>query len=113
MKSNTPSLNVLQDWLEVAVSYDCIGYWADIRHADGQLEVRELEAGDKPGPWMKVSTDTMLKGWELVSSPGFKIDPSIVQWGMMDIKADEGYMSDVYSLDAILQAGLFGEIVYG
>ena len=114
MKTRTsPSRYVLKSWMEDALSHDAIGYWAEIRYKNKVWSVRDTEAGDKPGRWRKVTPETMLKGWKVISQPGYDIDYDIVAWARMDIEEDWGGNSDAYSLDAILQAGLFGKVIYG
>ncbi len=114
MKTRTsPSRYVLKSWMETALTNDAMGYLADIRYKNKVWYVRDAEAGDKPGRWRKVTPATMLKGWKIISKPGYDIDYNIKAWARMDIEEDWGGNSDSYSLDAILQAGLFGKVMYG
>lgn len=80
-----------------------IGYWAEVRNYRpdaGTVEVRDVE---ERGRWRKVTTKTLLAG----------LDACAVKHRHITARWLQDRIGDADIGDAVLQAGLFGEIVYG
>lgn len=95
-----------------------IGYWALGRNYDpdnGTVDLVEDEhfPFDDNTPWQTVNLDTIERGLAKVKDPSFKINKEMRGWITTgDITNDAGDI-DSGCADAIVQAALFGELVYG
>jgi hypothetical protein len=81
-----------------------IGYWAQVRayRPDaGTVEVRDAE--EQGARWRRVTVQTLLRGLDVCA----KEYPRITATWLQDRIGDAGIA------DSILQAGLFGDLVYG
>lgn len=74
----------------------------------------EFKLEDEDGKVYTVNVDTIRDGLKRVSESSFKVNSSIRNYIMQEIFADlqEGNF-DSDCLDVVVQAGLFGELVYG
>ena len=99
-----------------------IGYWAatqsyawqqteDRQFTEASVEVRAFETGDDPADWQAVTLDTIAKGIVVLKR---KAVPSkfFADLALAVRENDAGYI-DADMADAIVQAGLFGTVVYG
>lgn len=107
------SLQEMYDILTDAFENDTIDYWANtisyIRDKDGHViewKILEYDAPDGEEHKHTISINTMIKGIKRIFRPDFVISPEIKQWIIVK-------EMDVTCWDCIIQAGLFGELVYG
>ena len=107
------SLQEMYDVLTGAFDDDSIEYWAEtrdyVRSMDGNiLEWKILEYDERDGEEHKytLTINTIEKGIRRILNPEFNVDPSIKQWILTKEMDSSCY-------DCIIQAGLFGELVYG
>ena len=93
------------------------GYWAYASDYDWGSENGQYELGDtmyasvtltdmESGVEYKVTVDTIAKGWNRIINGEVQVADRIVE----SLKWDD---SDSESDDCVVQAGLFGEIIYG
>ena len=93
------------------------GYWAYASDYDWGSENGQYEPGDRmyasvtltdmeSGVEYKVTVDTIAKGWNRIINGDVQVADRIVE----SLKWDD---SDAESDDCVVQAGLFGEIIYG
>ena len=93
------------------------GYWAYASDYDWGSENGQDEPGDtmyasvtltdmESGVEYKVTVDTIAKGWNRIINGDVQVADRIVE----SLKWDD---SDAESDDCVVQAGLFGEIIYG
>lgn len=110
-------LEFLKDILITAVEGGC-DYWAFNRGYDpdnGVVEFLEDEHDPRAAdaPWQKVDVDMIARGLAKIKQPGFKINKQTLGWIMTgDVNNDAGDI-DADAADCIVQAALFGELVYG
>ena len=96
-----------------------INYWAETRSYNfvekdrnftaAFAEVRELPTGN----WRPLTLDVVAEGVRLIKLGGVRVNRSIlygVLAGALEYDASE---IDAEAADVIVQAGLFGQIVYG
>lgn len=100
-----------------------IGYWARTRNyrwdegddAAGQAyaTVEVFDADGALADWKLVNADTVAHGIGKIRDANFKINPDLRALILgADAENDAGNI-DADAADVIVQAGLFGEIVYG
>ncbi len=77
---------------------DCTEFWAD---------VEDMENGDKP---YRIDRNTIVKGLHRIFRDGYKF--VLAQTIGISNDPDEWDL-DAIGADCIVQAGLFGEVVYG
>lgn len=96
------------------------GYWAQVsvyKHdcppAETTATLHEIEpaSGDEPGK--QVSIETITTGIQAIRCPGFSIRADLLKTIKEADRADDAGLLDAEAADVIVQAGLFGEIVYG
>ncbi|MGO4302193.1 hypothetical protein [Cupriavidus sp. RAF12] len=117
--SHAVSAQFLKEVLTTAVEGG-ISYWAQAtgpaeRDSDHNVIQIELEPSEGPDEFEKklVTAHTVAAGIEKVMSAGFSVNPQIPSDILQALGAnDTGYI-DAMDADVIIQAGLFGEIVYG
>lgn len=91
-------------------------YWASFRNIirDGELDILECEVADiEEGPddpeeefeYKKITIEDIRRGVQIVCDPKFKIGQ---EWRDMILNDD----NDAGSSDIVLQAAIFGEVVY-
>lgn len=86
-------------------------YWANFRNVkrDVELDILECEVRDKEGDsleWKKITIEDIRKAVAVVMKPEFNLHDS---YKAMVANDD----NDATSSDAILQAAMFGEVIYG
>ena len=90
-----------------------IGYWAGILAYDpdkGTATIRE----DETNKTYDLTIETIAKGIGRVKAKGFVVADSILSWIKEDDRENGGAGTiDAIAADVIVQAALFGEIVYG
>jgi hypothetical protein len=98
-----------------------IDYWADISeyhwHDDGEhtratAKVKPSEANG-PAAWHSLTVETIEKGIAKVKEPGFQINDTLRRDILGGDTDNEAGLIDADGADVIVQAALFGEIVYG
>ena len=97
-----------------------INHWAATRryeHAEssnGNLSVVVVDVDARNGfGWQPVNTATIFKGIQAIKKPDFRINPTVretVRTAWRDLDASN---IDAKTANAIVQAGLFGIVVYG
>jgi len=107
------SLQEMYDILTGAFEDDAIDYWAETKDytRDSDMDIIEwkiLEYDERDGKEHKytLTINTIEKGIRRILNPDFEVDPSIKQWILSKDMDSSCY-------DYIIQAGLFGELVYG
>jgi hypothetical protein len=90
------------------------GYtWEQDEHGmmtEARVQLHPIEGEFKP---VNVTIDTIAKGIGLVSRPDFKVRDDIRRWVIEGSRTNDGGNVDSNCADVIVQAALFGEIVYG
>jgi tryptophan synthase beta subunit len=86
-------------------------YWAEFRNIkrDSELDVLELECRDKEDEdalWKMVTISDIRRGVEVATKAEFQVAARIKS----SILEDD---NDAESSDVILQAAVFGEVIYG
>jgi len=97
-----------------------IGYWSWVKvyNYSDELDVRAIVQENDPdkndAPWFDINNDVIARGIGRVLTPSFKVSTQIRQWIRDDNKTNgDNGMIDSDCADVIVQAALFGEIVYG
>ena len=79
------------------------------RIEEAHIEIQE----EGKSEWLKVDLDVVERGIEKLLEKGFAVNSSIRgDVALASIEDDGGYL-DVLCADCIIQAGLFGEVIYG
>jgi hypothetical protein len=97
-----------------------IGYWCEARNfwwdydddhkfTTASVEVREEEAT----AWRKVTLATIERGIRRVGSPDFEVNNEWRGWILAGSVTNDTGVIDSDAAETIVQAGLFGELVYG
>lgn len=85
-------------------------YWATFRNVirDKELDILECEVLDREESeiWKKIRVEDIRRAVSLVMKPEFKVHQSYKTM----IASDD---NDALSSDIILQAAMFGEVIYG
>ena len=97
-----------------------INHWADIRDyqhnqpGNGDLIVvtAEINANNGYG-WQSVNANTVKVGVNRVLNSNFRINPTIRAAIFQADRENDASNIDSHCADAILQAGMFGILVYG
>ena len=101
-----------------------INYWALMRNyrweqdADGNLTMASVEIETRPknpGPsvWQTVSEETIELGIARVKQPGFQVNRDNLANILVADRENDASEIDSEAADCIIQAALFGEVVYG
>jgi len=86
-----------------------INYWADIRGN----KIKEYDDDGPIGEWITVTPELVEKGIKRVKEQSFQVRKDILMAILIaDHNTDAGEI-DIESADVIIQAAVFGEIVYG
>ncbi len=97
------------------------GYWAtvsDYHHsgppAQTSATLHEIEPGDEPHPGgREVTTETIEEGIQKILNPYFRVCTHLRAAMTHAHNQGDACGLDAEAADAIVQAGMFGEIVYG
>ena len=102
------------------------GYWAEVRNykwsrdeETGQMmgatvELRsEIPRTSDPEPWFMVNLETIERGIIRLKDKNFKINPNLLGLILAAERNDDASDIDAEAADCIVQAALFGELVYG
>lgn len=113
----TPREQFLEDVLVTAVEGG-IGYWAEVaeyRYRDCHAVIAEREDATGEGPRrFTLSAAKLEEGLARVASPEFKINARQRGEILSDSATNgEACLIDADSADCIVQAAVFGELVYG
>lgn len=111
----------LSDILITAVEDGCLngwrqvsGYrWSDERPAEARVTVHELGDGDETLQKLAVNIETIARGLRAIDSGEVGVCSEIREAVRMAQRDNDPCGFDAYSADAVLQAGLFGNLVYG
>ena len=108
--------DVLVTAVEGGISYWCDHQnysWAQDEETDYMTDAFvEVDAGDGKG-WMAVTLDTIEAGIAKVKESGFLINSGVLSDILIGDNNDDGGDVDSIAADCIVQAGLFGEVIYG
>ena len=98
-----------------------INYWADTKEyrltwAHQQLTqatalIRDWEAPD--GDWAKIDVDTIARGIGKVLEAEFSLNKEMKDWIRNGTSENDSGNIDCWCADAIVQAAVLGELVYG
>lgn len=115
----------LIEWVNQAYETDAIFYWMDdvrgrkkamleigglVHHYTYQFEVL---VDDK---WHAINVETVLRGIEAILSGKININSRLIAHineGVLEAVTDKTGSLDSEALDCVIQAGLFGEVIYG
>ena len=98
-----------------------INYWADIEDwewkEDDQHNFTQASARirdiDQNGQWINVGLDDIARGIGKLLDKDFKINDEIQSWVRDGSATNDASNIDSWTADAIVQAAIFGEVVYG
>ena len=98
-----------------------IGHWAVCRgydYEDPYVEIGEVDFDDPyaeypEDEWRGIDINTIAKGIGRVKDPEFRVNDVIRKNVIAANTKNDAGMIDAESADVIVQAALFGEIVYG
>jgi hypothetical protein len=76
------------------------------------FRVKDLRDEDTP-EWLTVTVDTIQRGVELIMNGEIQLNKHTVESIRESVVMDELGALDSDAMDVVLQAGLFGEIIYG
>ncbi len=128
MKTITIKLEVsdqlLDDTIINAIEGNAIGYWAEHQNyscedeEEASAEIRdhyedEDDVGDASKEWKKLNRELVLKGIQKILSGEVKLCTRIYGYILEGVLENNSGHIDGEAQDAIIQAGLLGEIVYG
>lgn len=91
------------------------GYWAQVveyRHSDGPARATLVDLDDDTESY-HVTTDVVAHGIYVILSPVFQIGDTLRAMIRQASLEDDAGQLDAEACDVIVQAGLFGRIVYG
>jgi hypothetical protein len=105
-----------------------INYWADIEEyrideipdpvfpgltkwVGGSVKVRDFEGTG--GKWHTVTLDTIARGIRVVTTPDFNLNRQMKSWIRDGNAENDSGDIDCWCADAIVQAAVLGEVVYG
>lgn len=86
-----------------------INYWAEISNG----KIREYDDEGPVGEWIRVTPGLVEKGIALVKEPSFQVRDDILTAILLCDRNNDAGEIDTEAADVIIQAGVFGEIVYG
>lgn len=86
-----------------------INYWAEI---DGE-EIREYDDEGPVGEWIRVTPSLVEEGIAAVKDPSFQIRDDILMTILLSDRSNYAGEIDIEAADVIIQAAIFGMIVYG
>lgn len=97
-----------------------VGYWAELREYKWSEDENrymtgasvEVDAQDGKG-WRTVNLDTIREGLAKIKESSFQINPAVLSAILMGDRNNDAGEIDSEAADCIIQAGLFGELVYG
>lgn len=101
-----------------------VGYWAEHRNydwkqddagnlTDASVELRSADGDDELKEWTPVTLDTIEAGIAKIKEQGFTINPSLKKLVLYCDNEDDASDVDADIADCIVQAALFGKLVYG
>jgi hypothetical protein len=85
---------------------DLYGFYAKVREWDE-------ENGEYTGDLLLINDAVIARGINLILKGEVKLNSEIKDWIAKDSRLNECGMIDACAADCIVQAGLFGKIVYG
>lgn len=113
----------LHDIITNTVESAAINYWAELKNyivdSNGQTPsvlIREDEEGafeEELGEWVTVDKDFIIKGIEKIVNNKFQVSDSIHKEILTGVYNNDGSYIDIECCDCIIQAAMFGELVYG
>ena len=106
-------IEFLEGVLETALEQG-IGYWADIKHEGPQNHRAPavMLEGDTD-EWQALSIDMIDLGIQRIKAPGFRINERTRASILLGDQESDAGQIDADDADAIVQAGMFGHLVYG
>jgi hypothetical protein len=85
-----------------------INYWADISKG----KIREYDDDGPVGEWIAITPTLVEKGIECVKGPSFQVRDDILAAILLGNRNNDAGEIDIEAADVIIQASVFGEIVY-
>lgn len=86
-----------------------IDYWAKI----SGHSIKEHDDGGLVGRWIEITPNLIEVGIALVKHPTFKVRDDILAAILLGDRNNDAGEIDIECADVIVQAAVFGEIVYG
>ena len=83
-----------------------------VRGFDGDIP-NDVGSVDRALEWQLVDLDTIERGIEALRDPGFQVNPRIQAEIFAGERVNDAGMIDANGADVIVQAAVFGEIIYG
>ena len=102
-----------------------INYWADVKNyqwnettdrrrlTTASAEVKELTPNDLLPDWTPLTLDTIRQGIKNVKANSFIVSPTVLGWILTGDRNNDAGEIDAVAADCIVQAALFGKLVYG
>ena len=93
-----------------------INHWADThRYKDvtGAYDSYVTVNAHNGFGWQLVNATTVMRGIHAIEQPDFRINPTIRETIRVAFQGQDASNIDSHCADAIVQAGLFGIVVYG
>ena len=113
----TKRAEFLSDVLVNAIESNAIGYWANVRnyrHNDGAVSAEVQEQSSDNGEWQPITSNTIQLGIDrILYGYGF-----VMNEDLRGIILDSNRNNDATDIDddlsdCIIQASIFGKLVYG
>jgi hypothetical protein len=86
-----------------------INYWADIRGK----KIMEYNDDGPVGEWITITQSLVESGIERIKHPSFLVRDDILLAILVSDRNMDASEIDIEAADVIIQAAVFGEIVYG
>ena len=115
--------NIGEDFLSDILTTACeggIGYWSQLKDYDCDRDhhyIREYDdysdeiAADHE--WFRIDHDLVMKGLHHMMDPNFEVADYIRKYVYLAITESDAGHIDADAADCIIQAGVYGELVYG
>lgn len=107
----------LKDIVTTAVEGAAIQYWCNVNRYDPDLCVAWIkeddDTGDQDTHWHKLNANMIAKGISRIKREDIKMRRDILSAILVADKTNDAGEIDIEAADVIIQAAMFGEIVYG
>lgn len=95
--------------IRITAFSDGIDYWATI----AGHKIMEYDDEGPIGEWIEITPALIEEGIALVKEPSFKVRNDILTAILLGDRNNDAGEIDIECADVIIQAAVFGEIVYG
>lgn len=89
-----------------------INYWAEFSTEIGSNKIRDYDDEGPVGEWIEVTPGLVEKGIAAVKEPSFQVREDILTAILLSDRNNDAGEIDIEAADVIVQAAIFGEIVY-